>query len=125
MAWVGSAVGFQPDIVPSSVAKMKRLGPDPPLPVTTKSLVPLKTLPVGAAGGVPPVGGGMVTTSGIGGEPTWSAVPSPLYTVATPAVLSQTHQGLVGLWDSPQGFFKFRSVNLAIPAISETRLVCR
>src|SRR6266705_4885596 len=127
MALVGSALGFQPDIVPSSVAKMKRLGPDPFGPVTTKSLVPLKILPVGAEvvpAGLPP-GGGMVTTSCIGGEPTWSAVPSPLYTVATPVPLSETHQGLVGLCDRPQELTRFGSWNLAILGRSETRFVCR
>src|SRR5437660_145359 len=120
MALVGLALGFQPDIVPSSVAKMKRLGPDPLFPVTTKSLVPLKTLPVGAEV-VPaglPFGGGIVTTSGIG-------VPSPLYSVDTPVPLSETHQGLVGLCDRPQGFFRFESVKRAKPGMSETRFVCR
>ena len=65
MAWVGSTVGFQPEMVPSSVAKIKRLGPEVVPFVTTKSAVPLKTWPVGLAvvpGGLP-AGGGMVTTS--------------------------------------------------------------
>src|SRR5713226_1420670 len=104
MAWVRSTLRFQPDIVPSSVAKMNRLGPDIPFSETTKPLGPLKTLPVGAAV-VPaglPAGGGIVTTSG-------TAVPSPLYKVATPAPLSDTHQGLVGLCDRPQGLSRFGS----------------
>src|SRR6266567_1946834 len=124
MALCRSTLGFQPDIVPSSVAKMKRPGL---FPETAKSLVPLKTLPVGAEivpGGLPP-GGGMVTTSCIGGEPTWTAVPSPLYTVDTPVPLSETHQGLVGLCDRPQELTRFGSWNLAILGRSETRFVCR
>src|SRR5712691_207337 len=119
MAWVRSAAGFQPDIVPSSVAKMKRLGPAPLLVATTKPLVPLKTLPVGAAV-VPaglPLGGGIVTTSG-------TAVPSPLYKVATPAPLSDTHQKVVGPCDRPQGLSRFASVKVARPGMSETRFVC-
>src|SRR5260370_39520092 len=101
MALVGSALGFQPDIVPSSVAKMKRLGPDPFGPVTTKSLVPLKILPVGAEG-VPaglPSGGGMVITSCIGGEPPLRAVPSALYNLATPVAFADNQQGVDVLYD--------------------------
>src|SRR5512135_30057 len=52
---------FHPEIVPSSVAKMNRAGL--PLGSLKSVALPLKTWPVGAAGGVPPVGGGIVTTS--------------------------------------------------------------
>src|SRR6266704_4590874 len=108
MAWVTSTLRFQPDIVPSSVAKMNRLGPDAMPSVTTKPLVPLKTLPVGAA--VVPaglsLGGGIVTTSG---EATGNAWPWPLYKVATPAPLSDTHHGVVGPCDRPQGLSRFGS----------------
>ena len=77
-------LGFQPEIVPSSVAKMKILGFDagPCGTGTAKSLVGLKTFPVGAAV-VPaglPAGGGIVTTSG--GVPLdtngLNGVPSPV-----------------------------------------------
>src|SRR6266699_1390247 len=108
MAWVTSTLRFQPDIVPSSVAKMNRLGPDRPFSETTKPLVPLKTLPVGDAV-VPaglPAGGGIVTTSG---EPGGNAWPWPLYKVDTPAPLSDTHQGVVGPCDRPQGLSRFGS----------------
>src|SRR5712692_6106305 len=125
MAWVTSTLRFQPDIVPSSVAKMNRLGPDILFSETTKPLVPLKTLPVGAAV-VPaglPAGGGIVTTSGeLGGS--GNAWPPPLYKVATPAPLSDTHQGVVGPCDRPQGLSRFGSRNLAILGRSETRFVC-
>jgi hypothetical protein len=57
------------EIVPSSVAKMNRAAA---LDATMKSFVlVLKTIPVGAPGGVPPVGGGTVTTNVCG-------VPLPL-----------------------------------------------
>ena len=94
-------MGFQPDIVPSSVSKMKMLGPDLPCRDTTKPLVLLKTTPVGAAV-VPaglPGGGGIVTTSG---EPSGNRLPFPLYRVDTPVPLSATHHGLEGVETSPQ-----------------------
>jgi len=49
---VGSTVnhfGFFMKSVPDTVAKMKAAGALAPLPETTKSLVPLKTIPVGLA----------------------------------------------------------------------------
>jgi hypothetical protein len=62
-------VGFQAEIVPSSVAKMKKLVPDAPPLLTTKSagFVAanwLKTCPVGVLGPALRGGGGMVTTIG-------------------------------------------------------------
>jgi hypothetical protein len=53
-------------MVPSSVAKMKRLAPDFPPAETTKLLVLLNTMPVGAATAPARLAGGvgMVTTSG-------------------------------------------------------------
>src|SRR6266536_1785800 len=99
----------QPEMVPSSVTKMKRAAP--------KSEPPLKTIPVGADGGTPPTGGGTVTTSA-------SFWPAPLYSVETPVPLSATHQGLVALRARPHGLTRFGSVTGASPGISETRLVC-
>src|SRR3989442_2573798 len=116
MAWVAATVGFQPEMVPSSVAKMTRLGPDAPPSLTTKSLVGLKALPVGAPPGPPP-GRGMVTT---GGTP----MPLPLYRVARPVPLSDTSQGPVGLWDRPHALTGLESWNLATPGRSETRFRC-
>lgn len=52
---------FHPEIVPSSVAKMNRAGV--PLGSLKSVALALNTWPVGAAGGVPPAGGGIVTTS--------------------------------------------------------------
>src|SRR5262245_62019456 len=94
MAWVESTVGFQPEIVPSSVANTNWLRPDTLPFVTTKSVVLLKTLPV-AAPPSPPPGAGMVTTGG-------SPMPLLLYRVERPVPLSDTCQGPVGLCDSPQ-----------------------
>jgi hypothetical protein len=119
MATVGLAAGFHPEIVPSSVAKMKRAG----LPgLSRKSPVLLDTWPVGVDT-VPigePAGGGMVTTRGL---PTGKGCPAPLYRVENPAPLSETQKGEVAEWDIPQGFFRFESVFMARPGISETRLV--
>jgi hypothetical protein len=119
-AWVRLTAGLQPTIVPSSVAKMKRLEPDVLPSLTTKSFgSPLKTLPVG----VPPVvapGAGMFTISGL---PAGDGVPLPSYAVATPAVLSETHHGVVGPCEIPQGFFKLGSWTRAMFGRSETRLV--
>src|SRR2546427_11882949 len=93
MALVALTLGFQPEIVPSSVANMKILGPDFPFALTTNSFGfvlfrLLKTLPVGAAV-VPaglPAGGGIVTTRG---EPTGNGGPSPPDPVPTPLPLSE------------------------------------
>ena len=110
-----STAGFQAETVPSSVTKINRAG----LPeVTSKSELPLKTAPVGAAGLLPPEGGGMVTTKGT----IW---PVPLYSVETPVPLSATHHGLVELRARPQGFTRLGSVVAASFGISETRSVWR
>src|SRR5437588_209241 len=101
MAWVRSTLGFQPEMVPSSVAKRNWLGPDALPSVMTKSLVLLKTLPVGAPPGPPP-GSGMLTT---GGTP----MPLLLYRVDRPVPLSEICQGPVGLCDRPQGLTRFGS----------------
>src|SRR5436309_11862456 len=108
MAWVGSTAGFQPEIVPSSVLKMKRAAPDTPFLETTKPLVPLKTTPVGAAT-VPsglPLGGGIVTTSG---APGGKGVPAPLYSVMTPVPLSAIQKGVVGPCTMPHELTKLGS----------------
>src|SRR5262249_61838504 len=97
---VGSRVAFDRESLPSSVAKRKLLGPDsaPSVMTTAFGCAPLpllKTMPVGAAGGVPPMGGGMAITRG---EPALgNAVPFPRYAVAFPLPLSATIQGPVAL----------------------------
>src|SRR3981081_4414910 len=102
-------------MVPSSVAKMKRLESFVVPSLTLKSsALPLKTTPVGA----PPLvalGAGILTTRD------WGA-PVPAYRVETWPLLSATHQGVLGPCTMPQGFFKLVSGNFAPPR-SDTRLV--
>src|SRR3984893_19131945 len=100
MAWVTSTLGAQPEIVPSSVAKMNRLGPETLPFVTTKSFELLKTMPVGAPGDPP--GPGMATTND------WGS-PLPSYSVALPVPLSATHATPLGLNTTPHPFFRFGS----------------
>src|SRR6201987_4569073 len=58
-AWVGSTVGFQPAIVPSSVADTNRAGADTPFSDITKpSAVGLNTVPSGAPTAPGPAEGG-------------------------------------------------------------------
>src|SRR5882724_665520 len=121
MAWVKSTVGLQPEIPPSSLAKMKRLDPDT-LPFETgNSPVPLKTMPVGAAI-VPPPAGGMITTRG---WPTGAGFPEPSYSVLTPVALSATQRNVGCATARPQGLTKFGSVTGARPGMSDTRFVCQ
>src|SRR5689334_17384745 len=98
MAWVAGVgttiavvrftLGAQPASVPPSVTKMKRAGPlTGPLDVlmvTTKSLPPAYTMPVGALCSAPAPG--IVTTSDCG-------LPVPSYRVDLPVPLSDTHTG--------------------------------
>src|SRR6266568_828801 len=116
--FVASTLGFQPEIVPSSVAKMKNDLPEFAPFETTKSFVALKTSPVGAAivpAGLP-AGGATVTTSA-------TAVPSPLYSVVTPAPLSETQNGLVDEAVMPHALTRFGSVVCANPGMFDTRFV--
>jgi hypothetical protein len=86
MELVASTAGLQPLIVPLSLAKMNRAGPDlvPEASVTetTNPEPPLKTAPVGA-----PLA--MLTT-----RPCFA--PSALYNVDLSVPLSATHQGPLG-----------------------------
>src|SRR2546425_9854717 len=108
--WNRSTPGFHPTMVPSSVAKRNRLGPELTSFETTKLADPLKTVPVGAPPGTLR-GAGIWTTS-----PRGVAAPlAMLYRVLTPAVLSAAQIGLAGLDERPQGFFRLVSVTAAIP----------
>src|SRR5262245_25975170 len=97
MAWVASTLGFQPEIVPSSVAKMNWLAKDFPPLLMTKSGVLLNTLPVGAAV-FTPAGVGIVTAgmTGMTGMPLLMLL-LVLYRVERPVPLSETCQGPFGL----------------------------
>src|SRR5262245_32364300 len=112
----GGTAGAQPAIWPASVAKRNRAGPLALPELTTKSLVPLNTCPVGPSLGI-------ATTSGV----TVRAVPlgPPPYRVATSVPLSATQKFDIGLRASPQGLTRFGSVRMAWPAWSATRLVWR
>jgi len=73
----GGTAGAQPAITPLSVTKMNRAAPVCPWPsLTTKSLDPLNTTPVGVSPGID-------TTSD-------DLLPSPSYNVDTPLPLSAT-----------------------------------
>src|SRR5438552_3862068 len=108
MALCRSTVGFQPLMVPSSVSKMKNALPERSCAVTANCPVPLNTRPVGADGPSAPVGGGIVTTSGIIG----------------PVPLSAIQTGLVALKSIPQALTRLGSSTAAQPGTSETRFVC-
>src|ERR1700733_14242970 len=120
-AVVALTAGFQPWIVPSSVAKMKTAG----LPGARRKLVvlPLYRTAVGDPGagwpgalgiltpfpGVPP---GALSATIVTGGSTGGGVcaglagfkPELLYSVEVPPALFEIHQGVVGPWTSPQGF---------------------
>src|SRR5262245_3413914 len=103
----GSAVGLHPLSCPDSESKMKRAAPLRPdvVFVTTKPLVGLNTWPVGL--GPSPVDirpPGMFTVRG-----TFVTLVPPgamLYSVDTAALLSDTHSGVVGPIETPQGFLR-------------------
>src|SRR5664280_3742597 len=98
-------------MVPSSPAKRKCAG----VPRILKSVVPLKTCPVGVPVSTP-FPEGMVTTSACG-------VPAALYRVESPVPLSEIHQGPVGLKDIPQALTRLASVLTLMLTMSEVRIV--
>src|ERR1700694_5509881 len=75
-------------MVPSSVTKVKAAPAVLPSAWKVKPAAPVKTTPVGVPA-TPLTGDGILTTS-----PCFT--PCPLSSVETPALLSATHQGLVG-----------------------------
>jgi hypothetical protein len=87
-ATVGFTLGFQPLIVPSSVAKMNAAGPDMPFSDTTKSVVELYTCPVGVPFFVPEAEG-IVTTKDC-------LLPMASYKVDSPVPWSLTQNGPPG-----------------------------
>src|SRR5207253_8088219 len=119
MACVRLTFWFQPEMVPSSVAKRKVAGPDPPPCPITKSLVPLKTVPDGADGPLWPGGAGTVTTRG---APWGNGWPVVSYRVETPVTLSPTQKAPEpGLTAKPHGFVRFGSTWGARPETFATR----
>ena len=59
----GSSVGFQPEMEPSSLTKMKKAGAEFPFFVTWKNMVLLRTCPVGLPPSLFRAAVGIVTTS--------------------------------------------------------------
>ena len=114
IACVASTPGDQPEMSPSSEAKMNRAAPAAVPLLTTKSLEPLKTMPVGAPGSLADADG-TVTTSD-------SMFPRPSYSVDLPVPLSATQMGLVALNAMPQPFLRLSSRCSAGTPPSDTRL---
>ena len=98
---------FHAEMMPSSPAKMNRALVDAGI---TKSLVALKTIPVGAPPVLLPVVG-MFTTSDC-------FTPAASYSVDVPVWLFATHRMPVGPKASPQGLTRFASMVLACSARS-------
>src|SRR2546423_7928801 len=95
MACVPLTEGDQPEMVPSSVAKMNAEVPVlPPLETWKLPLFPLKTTPVGAEVSLLPAGCGSVNVRG-------NLVIAPLLRGLTPVPLSGSHSGLFGEWAKP------------------------
>jgi hypothetical protein len=80
------------------------LGVLPGTLVIIKSVVPLKTFPVGVEG--PSAPGAFGITTGDGGA---MIVPVPEYRVEVPVPALFTHQGLEALRVMPQAFLRFGS----------------
>src|SRR5262245_59672916 len=116
IAAVGLTFGLQPEITPSSLAKMNTLRPPLSSSDTAKPPLVLQTMPVGTPSSVP-LADGILTTSGEVGLGT--GVPSPRKGVAVPVPLSATHQGPVGLLVRPHGLTRFGSTRSARSARSE------
>src|SRR5579863_10332693 len=107
-----------PEIVPSSVEKIKRSPPK-------SAVTPLKPSPDGAATALLPLGGGIVPTKGTFLLPagTVKIFPLPSYSVETPAMLSETQNG-VGPCTRPHALSRFLSRTLPFSGLPEvTRLV--
>ena len=87
-AWVEPAAGtfgFQPEMVPSSLAKRNRAAPDTPPDVTANPVPPLNTVPVGAPG--------TVTVSGI----VLSGAAAANYVLASPTATTTANITAVSL----------------------------
>src|SRR5438445_12946991 len=102
-------------MVPSSVAKRNKARA---VLFSRNPVVLLNTWPVGADGGAPPAGGGIVTTMGLAAG---AASPLPSYTLMTPVPLFETQNGPVGLAELPHGFTRFGSRCAAWAGRSETK----
>src|SRR5882724_941221 len=112
--------GFQPEIVPSSVAKIKTASFPAGVPLSSRKSVglPLNTTPVGVdcvPAGAKPVGG---TTTKFPATPPASVkiltgLPVPLNRLEVPELLLPIHQELRV---SPQGFLRLGSTRTVVPS---------
>src|SRR4029453_11502939 len=117
IACVGSSVGFQPEMEPSSLTKMKKAGAEFPFFLTWKNGVLLRTCPVGLPPPLFRAAVGIVTTSE-------RAVPSCPERVETPVPLSLTQIVPFGAeTDMPHGLTRFGSTCSATPAMSDWKFV--
>src|SRR5206468_5900437 len=117
MACVASSVGFQPEMEPSSLTKMKMAGAEVPFFVTWKDDVPLKTIPVGFPVPLFRAAVGISTTRE-------RAVPSCRQRVETPVPLSLTQITVpVEFAAMPHGLTKLGSTCCATPGISDCKFV--
>src|SRR6516162_8134794 len=98
MACVRSTPGDQPAIMPPSAAKMNFDAPDA-VAVTTKSVEPLKTIPVGLNGAPAALAAKFTTSGAVVG---W-ALPLPSYWVALAVRLLATQIAVVGPKAMPHG----------------------
>src|SRR6476646_7004291 len=106
MACVPSSVGFQPEMEPSSLTKMKKAGAEFPFFVTWKNEVLLRTCPVGLPPPLFRADVGIVTTS---------ETPVPLSLTQIVPFAAET--------DMPQGLTRFGSTCCATPAMSDWKFV--
>src|SRR5215469_12201049 len=109
-----STAGAQAVIVPPSPSKMNLAGPEVLPCVTTKSVVPFATMPVGSAGPLSPAG--MFTTR------VWRR-PVPSYNVAVCVRLFATHTVAPDANTIPHGLTRFASLVAAATAPSDTSLL--
>src|SRR4051794_9438280 len=116
MASFSSKVGFQPEIVPSLLAKMNKLGAEFPFFITLKNGVLLETMPVGLPF-LPSVAAGIVTTPGA------RVLPSRWYSVETLVPLLLTRIMLSDEDAMPQGLTSLLVVCFATPEMSDWTFV--
>jgi hypothetical protein len=113
-------LGFQPEIIPSSLTKMSFAGSELVPLLTLKTEVLFQTVPVGFAPSVLVALRGIVMTSGL--EKLGAGVPFSKYSVATPVPLSATNiVSNVGETARPHGFTTCRSVISPTPWTSDWR----
>ena len=107
--------GFELELFPGELRHHGRT-----IALTTKSLVALKTMPVGL-NAAPAVLGAKLTTSGAA---VGCALPLPSYCVAVALRLLATQIAVVGPKAMPQGLTRCASVlSAAVPEVSATRFV--